>query len=150
MRWDRTDGERADRARPTSHRTKPRGGCPKCGGFVVWDIFPGVRAARCAICGLWEQAEQRYSRPQPRPAQPERKPCVVADCRSSISAYNTSGMCPRCLRLLEDWERGKKTKPAPIVGVGGTWHFNPAVRSQDGTPHRLKSTEGRDNVGKKF
>lgn len=128
-----------------------RGGCRRCGGFAAWDIDQGVRAARCVICGAWEAAQQRPNRKKKETWGAVLAACAVEGCSGRVLVeVNTSGICSRCGRMLADWERSKKTKPPPLIKIEGKWHFNPLVRRVDGTPHRLKTTEGRDNVGARF
>lgn len=105
------------------------GYCPRCGGWVVRDDSAGLVSARCVTCGLREDHPTGHRRQ--RRTSPKRLdalvPCSVLDCRGKVqTSETTTGRCHRCNRMMADWEKSAKTKPAPLIKVAGVWIFNPA------------------------
>jgi hypothetical protein len=55
-----------------------------------------------------------------------RVPCSVVGCPNMVHLENSkTGRCTSCNRLMADWERSAKTRPAPLIQVMGKWIFNP-------------------------
>jgi len=89
------------------------------------------------ICGAREDHPRNYYKPRPVKGRLDALvQCVVQGCTGMVQVSTTkNGRCTKCNRMMRDWERGAKTKPAPIIRVAGVWVFNPEVKTRRCAPN---------------
>lgn len=105
--------------------------CPRCRGPLFYQrcsTSEGVRGGNsCPICGYWQDINdpQTYRRPVKKRLDALVQ-CSVQGCTGMVQVSTTkTGRCTKCNRLMAEWERSAKTKPAPLIQVAGVWIFNP-------------------------
>ncbi|WP_148204332.1 hypothetical protein [Syntrophotalea carbinolica] len=123
----------------TADSTNKTNRCPRCGGPLWYQrvgtddgIAPGLS---CVLCGFWRDVDDapRGMTRQVVKNRNTRVPCSVVGCQNMIHLENNeTGRCTKCNRLMFDWERSAKTKPAPIIKVLDRWIFNPDRKNNGG------------------
>lgn len=141
---------RRTRKPETGPRYEGPGVCPKCGGMVVRDDYAGMVSAYCVICGAREDHPRNYYKPRPVKGRLDALvQCVVQGCTGMVQVSTTkNGLCTKCNRLMADWEKSAKTRPAPLVCVAGVWIFNPEAKERQCAPnHKRKSRKAVEDGG---
>jgi len=107
--------------------------CPRC-GTATYRTRIGTSDGLASIWTCWccgwlkhiDDHRQGMTR-QVKKNRNTRVPCSVVGCTNMIHVENnTTGRCTKCNRLMADWEKSAKTRPAPLIQVLGRWIKNPA------------------------
>lgn len=97
-------------------------------GILVYSIT-------CVLCGTYEDAILRSYKTRDLGITPgstfRRRPCVVSECRETVTDRSKTGMCQKCSARKNAYEGRKHPGNPPFITVSGVIHKNPLYKPRN-------------------